>query len=428
MNKYRTRTMLATEEAEIDSAVTEILPSPELEVEQSAIEVIPDTESETEQGSNEIIEAQQDINDMATAAEEAVEDTNTLQEIQEAMADGVKDEEEPSQAAAEIAEVAIEAICLRLGIRSNNKIIPAIESFNSKTTHHAATRVAIENIGELLKKAWEKIVQFFITLKNKIVDFFKSIFSSVEEVKQLATKIKKIAATAKGKTAKSTEPITFGSDVANVFEIKEDFIDDRSIINAINICNDNTHAVLNAIEIVHSTAKNCETLITGTMQEAVTATKSRIATINYRIKKIKTPNGEAIATLDDKTGKVTIDIVGESSKNKKSVKYKVIPAADIERICDHVLEMIKRTEAFKIRQSEIEKIYSSFIDLAKDIAKKNITVDNEKEIKEVSSYVRNFLTSLNNSTSTLITIVPSYNVKTARAALTVASANLKRYV
>ena len=134
-------------------------------------EVVPASELEVERGDSEITENSNDIEEMVTATEEAVADAESLGEIQDVMQESVDEGEGLPEEAAEIAEVAVESICRRLGI-SNTKIIPAMESFGSKHSRLSATKIAIESIGDTLKKIWEAIKAAFIRVWDKIKAFF----------------------------------------------------------------------------------------------------------------------------------------------------------------------------------------------------------------------------------------------------------------
>jgi len=135
-------------------------------------EMVPEVQAEVEAGTAELNTQENDVEEMSAAIEEAEADSETLGDIQEVMADSVEEGEGLDETAAEIAEVAVEAICARLGIRSKQSVMPAMESFGSKNSRLAATKIAIESIGDTIKKIWEAIKAAAIRLWEKIKSFF----------------------------------------------------------------------------------------------------------------------------------------------------------------------------------------------------------------------------------------------------------------
>lgn len=113
--------------------------------------------------------------------DQAMADADTLERIagaaEEANADGGLD-----PVAAEIAEIAVEAIYSRLGISISNTSYPALESFSGRSSRGRATSLAIESIGETLKKIWAAIVNAFQKIIDFITNFFAKIFDSTRKL------------------------------------------------------------------------------------------------------------------------------------------------------------------------------------------------------------------------------------------------------
>ena len=140
-------------------------------------------------------------------AEAGAEVTGTLDDIESAQADGdslgaIAETMEATEetggldpVAAEVAEVAVESICNRLGVTRRKY---ALESFSSKDKRVAATRYAVEEIKDVLKRIWDAIVAAFGKVKEFLKNFFKALFDSNEKLAQRADALVNKATNAKG--------------------------------------------------------------------------------------------------------------------------------------------------------------------------------------------------------------------------------------
>lgn len=116
-----------------------------------------------------------DVEAGTTEIEQASADADTLGRIADtaeaAEADGGLD-----PVAAEVAEIAVEAIYARLGIKRSS--YPALESFSGRSGRVRATRIAVEDIKETVKKIWAAVVVAF----QKMIDFVKNFFNKIFDV------------------------------------------------------------------------------------------------------------------------------------------------------------------------------------------------------------------------------------------------------
>lgn len=138
-------------------------------------EMVPETQAEVETAAAEVTEQVGEIEEMDTAVDSAEADAGTLSDIQDVMAESVEKDEGLSETAAEIAEVAIESIRIRLGMKQTQPVIPSLESFGSKSSRVTATKIAMEGVGEMLKKIWENILKAVNWVWEKIKSFFLSL-------------------------------------------------------------------------------------------------------------------------------------------------------------------------------------------------------------------------------------------------------------
>lgn len=120
-----------------------------------------DISADVEAGTSEIEQASADADTLGRIADTA----------QAAEADGGLD-----PVAAEVAEIAVEAIYARLGIKRSS--YPALESFSGRSGRVRATRYAVEDIKETVKKIWAAIVVAFQKMYDFVKNFFAKIFDA----------------------------------------------------------------------------------------------------------------------------------------------------------------------------------------------------------------------------------------------------------
>ena len=164
--------------------------------------------AENTPGVDEIIPAADSAEtSLLETAEAGAEVTGTLDDIESAQADSdslgaIAETMEATEetggldpVAAEVAEVAVESICNRLGVTRRKY---ALESFSSKDKRVAATRYAVEEIKDVLKRIWDAIVAAFGKVKEFLKNFFKALFDSNEKLAQRADALVNKATNAKG--------------------------------------------------------------------------------------------------------------------------------------------------------------------------------------------------------------------------------------
>ena len=88
----------------------------------------------------------------------------------------ILDKEVISKDALQMASVATESICNRLGYNPRDKIVPSLESL-SIAARANASKVALEKIGDTIGKIWEAIKSFF----RRILEGIKSLWAKINE-------------------------------------------------------------------------------------------------------------------------------------------------------------------------------------------------------------------------------------------------------
>lgn len=170
------------------------------------VELVPETQAEVEIASGEVSEQTNDIASLDDAAANAETDADTLGDVATTMQESVESGEGLDETAAKVADIAVESIMARLGIRSSQKVIPALENFGSKSSRVAATKIALEGVTDKIKQIWQAIVNALKALGTKIVSFIQGLIKHrgtlEKHLQSVKARVAKIDAGAKPKEAK----------------------------------------------------------------------------------------------------------------------------------------------------------------------------------------------------------------------------------
>lgn len=194
MSKYRSRGLVLAMEADEEVIVDEV-----------TADELPEATAEVEADAADVNEEMTEMDDLEGSIDDAAEGASELEQIQDVMEKSVADDGEGlDETAAEIAEIAIESICNRLGVKRKQSIIPAMESFGSKNTRVAATKIAIEGLVDVAKKIWNAIVEGFKEMMAKAKRFLVDLVSKTGGIVKAAEAAKAKAETLNGSPAKET--------------------------------------------------------------------------------------------------------------------------------------------------------------------------------------------------------------------------------
>ncbi len=192
--------------------------APVVQVEINAENEVP---AEVEADVAEVSEQAGEVDDLVTAVEEAEQDSETLSRMADVMEESADSGEGLDETAAEIAEVAVESICNRLGIRTYGRAMPSLESFGGKSSRVTATRISVENIKEWIIKTWEAIKKAFSDMWQRVKAFFERFFTANGRVLETAKKMKEAL---KGFSSTKVKGAAFQDpSVARLFPDKNDF-------------------------------------------------------------------------------------------------------------------------------------------------------------------------------------------------------------
>lgn len=411
------------------------------EVEEGAVDAL---QAEVTDDIMESSEETASIESMVVAIEEAVEDTETLGDIQEVVADSVETGEGIPPAAAEVAEIAVEAICARLGI-VGQRVIPSMESFGSANSRVAASRIAMEGIGEQLKKIWEAIKKAFQTVWTKIKDWFAKFFANTDKVKKLVESVRAEVDGIGGKTMKNKE-FDNGS-IAKAFADNKGK-HDVSVTKAIL---DNHVAVtkesLNAFKIIKDLAMKMNAFVAKPDAGKIDQFQSDITGIVNELSKgssFKSNKGGDNTMVGPYVGSSFIELDYKSVNKKPSVKMTITAGAEVTskkvktlsqpemyELCDKAKDIMKVTEEYKQKQNEIDDVNKAFVKLTDTAisftSKMSDAADTNADTREGLTAARVLSSDLNALTSRLITMVPAFNVKASKMAMSYVRASISQF-
>jgi len=383
-----------------------------------------------------------DTTDINDSIDDTTADGETLSDIKEVMEKSVEDGEGLDETSAQIAEVAIEAICNRLGIH-NAKPMPAMESFGSKNSRLVATKVAIIALEGYGAKIWAAIQKALVTALNFVKNFFAGIFNTVKSLKKYAAEVAKNAAAATGDASgnikNKTIATAFGtagkSDVMKVLEahtkLTTGFEHAASAINAVIEVASKLEGKSDAELVGLSNA--VKTALTSNM--GLTATNSGD---EYSAKTENMINGHnLIISGGAKEGSImlNIDIDYNDAKDVKE-EIPALTKAEIADVCASVNELLTKTETFQKSLKTIERTHSTAMKVAEVLQKadesgaKAANKETEKSgdlSLDIVKKAKNIITSAHKVNTKLGVFIPLNSMRACRAALKYAADSSKSF-
>jgi hypothetical protein len=167
---------------------------------------------EVETNTAEIEEEGRNMEDGYETIDDAMGDVDTLEDISDAMQDSIDEGTGMDEDAAEIAQIATEAIYRRLGIR-NARSMPSLESYSSVNSRLHATRIAQEGIMDSIQKAMGAVSEFTKQMTDNLSEFYKKVKTGVGGLKKSAEELKAKAEAMDGSKkleSKGMESLKFG--------------------------------------------------------------------------------------------------------------------------------------------------------------------------------------------------------------------------
>lgn len=276
--------------------------------------------------------------------------------------------------AAKFAHLAVDAHMSRVGLESS-QAMPALEDFAGETSAEASTKVAIEGIGDTLKKIWDAIKLAAKKVMESISDFFAKMFSSLESFKKKVEGLKETYKTLDAKALKKDAKLK----VANPDTLKhKGKLDDKAVLAGSDAVSDLSGAGVSLMDIF--------TTITGSQRSKVTDILKGKEASTADFEKIASEGGKALTASNikgvlpgDKTVKTvisgtsvkfTIETIPKSKSIGKAVELSPISPKDSLKVLDNVLVVIDELEKLKKINEELKKEIVAFAKELDVVAKK----------------------------------------------------------
>ena len=412
MSKFRKMGLVAAMEAD-----EEILEAPADETE-VALDV-----SET---SAEVADEVEEVESAETSIDDATDDLETLGSIQAVMADSVESGEGLDEQAAEIAEIAVEAICARLGIKTAGRIMPATESFGSVTTRVAATKIALEAVEEKSKTIMESVKAAWAWIWQKIKEFIGKFTGNIEALEKQAGVLKTKLAAAKDYVPKDQAAELKDESVVKAFTVSGKFAPSEVLKGHVKLAAETTGLLDVTEKAVEEISASIKTAMTPDPVKADDFAKL----VSSKLEGIRDAfggaagigpliNGGKVKIGLDKdangdTTSFTVNVVSETQNTVKSAKF--LSVSEAESLLGEVETLLKSIRDYKAIEDRVKKLETSVI------GKLTGAIKDFKDSQ--SAHERKVIKQINTSSSAVNKVVtkaalsfPGMNLSAARSAL-----------
>lgn len=404
---------------------------------------------EMESNINELQDENDSITEIGDNIDSALEDTSELEDIEDVMEDSVENGDGLSEDAAKIAEVAIESICDRLGVPVRSSIMPAMESFGSTNSRLAATRIALEGIGEHLVNAWKAIKRAYNAMIDRIKAFLKRVFDQNIRM-QRATK----AVESKVDSLGSKKPRESAFESATIFKAFAvgNRVDSGTVETILNNHMTATHKSMEVIDDMTDVVNVLNEIISDTKKEG-TNKQELEKKITDALKNITLPDreeGEYTTSTPQLVGgkRILLQTVVRSDNDIKSyvkvyekglydatnptnVSVPVLKPKEISNILSLINKLAVLNDTIKTKSNglnKIEKTVNAVIDKAiKTVDKLEGESGDMTDRKETLSVARKALAEIGNGTGKIASNIPAINLAACKAGLSYVEACIRMY-
>ena len=390
--------------------------------------------AEVEVGSSELNDDASEVEDYSEGIDTSIDAAGELDEVHDQLAESVENGEGASEETAKMTEIAVEAICAKVGIYfDKGRVVPAMESFGSANSRLHATKLAMEGIKEQVVRIWKAVKEAFVKVWEIAKGFYKTLVDNRSRLEKYLVGLKENAKKADG--APKSEKITAG---AKAFAIGSS-------------TSGEDYGAKNVISILEDTIKLCD-VANRASQDLMKFTKDVIdgkadasaEAIMDRFKEIKGV-GQSAAGIDDYTtyayGRFIHSAYFEpSDQNKKGyvvIKMSTLPKVfigkeitaptkdEIGKVLDLALSNLKKLVDFDKASKTLEqanKAAVSFTDRMIGLQKNDNNTSSTDKENDVKS--RQLLKSVNTMIATLGTSIPSVIYNGSKAAADYAAAGI----
>ncbi|MGF6603693.1 hypothetical protein P3T23_008447 [Paraburkholderia sp. GAS448] len=168
----------------------------ELLQEEENAEEVEDLANSQEEGLTEIVEDEAELDQHDALTDEAVETVEALEALREHLSVSLESGG-LDQAGAGVLDISLKHMYRRLGVKTL-RVTPALESFGSIARRSETTKIAMEEVGEQVRKVWETIVAAIKKAIEWVKGFVKKLFDNVEAMVSRAKSLRESAGRMEG--------------------------------------------------------------------------------------------------------------------------------------------------------------------------------------------------------------------------------------
>ena len=368
------------------------------------------------EGVEEVAVDAAEVDELATAIEDAEVAADNLEETAEVLEAGVESGEGVTEQTAQAAEIAVEAALNMLGASHRQQsLMPSLESWGSGMSRLQATPIALESVTDKIKEIWKKVVEFVKMIAQKVIDFFAKFFDNTDRLKKNVVKARmKVNEAGAGKPKEKTVKSGSAANAFNDGQGKADFATAVSILD--------THLA------VSGSAVGLIAAASGTIEKMSKADKDGVASLVSGIADAFTggKNGEHEGAV----GKMSEAMIGGrrifigatkgaepefvmavvEPEKKATKEAAALDKAQCLTLLSKVDDLATSTEAYKKIKDKINGLTKATASLA-DAAVQ--AADNEGSM----AGVRKAVTSVARNVNRMVTMLPSWNVKLGNVAI-----------
>jgi hypothetical protein len=415
---------------------------------EAGVEVPAEVESEV----GELNEAHAEVDGLADAIDATVDDAGVLEDVSDKMAESVESGEGLSPEAAEMAEIAVEAVCSRLGIDSKG-IFLGTESFGATGTRLSATRVSLEGVMDSLKRAWEAIKKAFFTMVDKLKALWKRFFDANTKLgnsaKAMSSAAGKMGSKVKKETAFENESLyrafSVGGAAVNAGEVigvlKNHIKVTESAVKFVENSEKALEGINKAMETLKEDKEPAGAAYAEMMKTAVASVAAAVSAIASETKGdehfspalVGNVRLKATVLKDPDADKDFVKFeVEELDKGDSSAKpLPVLSGEEIIKITAEVQALSKATDGIKAKMSifeKFEKTMNSTIDKAiAKVGKLDHAGDVAGATKADMEAIRRATAQIGNTTARGYAALPKLSIQAQKAALNYCAASMKLY-
>lgn len=379
--------------------------------------------AEIERDTAEVAEAAGEVTGDVEVMEEAVEDAVALSDIADTAEDSVEEGEGMDPVAAEIAEVAVESIYARLGI--SKKASPSMEAFGSTGSRKTATRVAVEDWKESVKKVWEGVKRFFVQIWEKVkelfarfLDLFKNLEKAALSVKTRVSALKGEAKEAKFENKGLAKALGRGKGVASYGSVSSLLKDQTGFMSEISqaseiMANDLAAKIGKITQLMTSPNAEDAAKVMDDMKRADKETKLGEELFNGTTVIMVAKEGKSFVKTE------------EAKTEGKEVQ--TLSKTEMAQVCDGVVALAKDIVAAKKVLAAVDKSTKAISKVAGVVASAGSKEKEHEDAIKATKQAASQMTADGAVMLKLSSISISLTAKTGKAALSYVTASMSQY-